>query len=351
MIIIEALNINSGGGAILLNYFIRILIYKKIAFFALLDKRWGHQISELNDSNSIAYENAVINRRKIITRFINRQENIVSLFCFGNYPAGFSIKKKIRVVTFFQNYHLLEGKSLVGIKLKLSYFLRRLYLRLNRNSTDYYIFQSCLVLDKFKQVYNPNEHVILKEMLFFDDKEVAEIKNKFNLKVKNKFIYPSLPHGHKNLERLLDTWERLLQQNKTPQLFLTIPDSDFQNLHKRIAELNLKGARITNLGLLSHEALLTEVSTSEFCIYPSLLETVGLGLIEAAMLDTKVIAADLPYTHSIVKPSLVFDPYSVQSMVIAVNKAISEPNLLNQTTLKVKNSIEDLLILLTTSNA
>ena len=81
---------------------------------------------------------------------------------------------------------------------------------------------------------------------------------------------------------------------------------------------------------------------NSFCIYPSLKESFGLPLIEAAQLGNQVIAADLPYVYEVIKPSLTFDPYSTQSISNAILKAIETDNL-PETKVLVENKLNNFM--------
>ncbi|MDE7125477.1 MAG: hypothetical protein K2O12_03230, partial [Muribaculaceae bacterium] len=68
----------------------------------------------------------------------------------------------------------------------------------------------------------------------------------------------------------------------------------------------------------------------------------GLGIIEAVEAGCDVIGADLPYMHSVCKPSAVFEPYSSESIVSAVldyEKKKSKTD----TSLKIKDEIQSFI--------
>ena len=102
---------------------------------------------------------------------------------------------------------------------------------------------------------------------------------------------------------------------------------------------------IVNLGKTKHSIILKELSKAEFFIFPSLLETVGLGLIEAASSECKILAADLPYVREVVTPSLFFNPNSPEDIAKAVKKALKggHPN----PKILLPNRIEEFVNLLT----
>jgi hypothetical protein len=56
-----------------------------------------------------------------------------------------------------------------------------------------------------------------------------------------------------------------------------------------------------------------------------LTESFGLGLVEGIENGCKVIAANLPYTFAVCNPSIVFDPYAVDSIVNGLEQSL-KPN-------------------------
>ena len=84
--------------------------------------------------------------------------------------------------------------------------------------------------------------------------------------------------------------------------------------------------------------------TNEFAIYPSLVESFGLPLIEAVNYDCKLIASDLPYVHSVVKPSFVFKPHSTKSISEAILQSVSTN--LPKSEVLIENRLESLIALL-----
>ncbi len=55
-------------------------------------------------------------------------------------------------------------------------------------------------------------------------------------------------------------------------------------------------------------------------MYPSINESLGLGIVEAITAGCDVIGADLPYMHAVCRPSAVFDPSSPESIADAVER-------------------------------
>ena len=102
-------------------------------------------------------------------------------------------------------------------------------------------------------------------------------------------------------------------------------------------------------GTLNRDRVNELYNTSKFAIYPSLVESFGLPLIEATNHGCKVISSDLPYVHEIIKPSLTFNPYSIDSISNAILKAINSDNL-SETKVLVENKLDNFIEFIISQN-
>ena len=103
-----------------------------------------------------------------------------------------------------------------------------------------------------------------------------------------------------------------------------------------------KNLKVEFHGTLSLYDVYELYNSCEYAIYPSLVESFGLPLIEATNHGCKVIASDLPYVHEIIEPSLTFDPYSVESISNSILKAIETDNL-PETKVLVENKLDNFI--------
>jgi glycosyltransferase involved in cell wall biosynthesis len=125
--------------------------------------------------------------------------------------------------------------------------------------------------------------------------------------------------AHKNHERLLEAWLLLANEDIMPSLVLTVP-SDSTKIISKIDILQSRGLNIINIGPQSHEKLQEIYSQSKVLIYPSLIESFGLPLIEASLLNLDVISSELDYVYEVCRPVFTFDPYSPPSIARSVKK-------------------------------
>jgi glycosyltransferase involved in cell wall biosynthesis len=163
----------------------------------------------------------------------------------------------------------------------------------------------------------------------------------FSQRSKDEFVFISNPSPQKNYPTLLDAWEYLLEQGYKPMLHVTIDDTAPQLL-QRMESLVDKGARIRNHVYLDPRELYFKCP---YLIFPSVMESFGLPLIEAVDSGMKVLASDMEYVYDVIVPSATFEPMNKVSVAEAVIKALGSE--LPFPKLVTKNESDRLLKLLT----
>ena len=79
------------------------------------------------------------------------------------------------------------------------------------------------------------------------------------------------------------------------------------------------------LAIVKHSKALALYTQSKALIYPSLMESFGLPLVEASGLDMPIIASELDFVRDIVSPIQSFDPSSSTSIARAVRRYLEDP--------------------------
>ena len=317
MVLIDALNLKSHGGSILLMHLIQNLESRGMDYLLLYNAALDY--FEIDEQKAVRFErvNYLTERPKLLKQYVKSYAPKV-LLCFGNFPPSIRFDSSIKVLTSFQNLLLLRNKEYEGISLKQRLMLRlkRTYLRWYKNNTDYYIFPTPFVRDLFVKNYGvTNDKCIV--IPFYNQITIEDHKALFVEEALDKehdsFIYVSSPSRHKNHLNLLKAWELLLQKGYNFLLKLTLPlqDQRSRELLDKVADLNEKGANIVNLnekGFLSYDEILRETYKSSASIYPSFKETFGFGTIEGAILNEKVIVSREPCFKSVIDPTEWIDP-------------------------------------------
>ena len=335
MILFDTLYIhNSGGKELLKTLLTKISKSDFNNYWLLFDNRLEEKFIQSIATNRKTILFASEFHR--IRFYIKHKKKITSVFCFANVPPPIVLRQ--RVVIYFQNELLLSTKKTNSyIKSKLLLYLKRKYI-LTRNSPNYYwAVQTNLMKRKLSKVLNIEPKKI---QVFPFYTEQVEIENQ--TKNKNTFIYVAGSGEHKNHENLFFAFNEAAKKTKDSlTLHLTLPNNFFKTL-KRKCEENIPNLNIINLGQLTNAEVIENYQKNCFIIFPSLKESFGIPLIEAAQLGKKIIASDLPYVYEVIEPSLTFNPHNRDDITSVILKAI-HLNRINKSVVKVPNKINALL--------
>jgi glycosyltransferase involved in cell wall biosynthesis len=334
MILIDALFINKGGGAVLLQYLIETILAhsEKDQFFFLLDPRF-EKPQGLTDNYTV-----IPNKISERIKFYKQHKNDYScVFCFANTPPP--VKLKCPAYTYMHNQKLLEAPRQKFKKMYRGQYIKYLFVKLYNRNTDYYIVQTPHMVKEVIAVGLKDQAHCLT-IPFYDNSKYVSGGVPFEQRSKDEFVFISNPSPQKNYPTLLDAWEYLLAQGHTPKLHVTIDDTAPDFL-ARVNELNARGARIVNHVYVDPREL---YFNCPYLIFPSIMESFGLPLIEAADSGMKVLAADLPYVYDVVTPSATFAPYDktaiAQAVLHAMNSELPFPSIVT------KNEVGKLVALL-----
>lgn len=333
MILLDSLYINNSGGKVLLDYLVAELEQSKRDVFYLFDSRCYNDYKYLPLKHKLFLNSSVIKRHKF---YKENSHKFTSVFCFGNLPP--TLKLEIPVYTYFHNVSLLETPYNYGSRERLMKYIKRKFIERMSKNTDFYLVQSSfvkeLVCNKLK--VDDAKCIILP---FF--KKLNEGKNNNYKKKRNSFLYVSNGNTHKNHENLLTAWEQIALQGLYPELHLTVTPH-FIPLVNKINHLIGKGLKIVNHGFVNPIDLYKE---SEFIVYPSLIESFGLGLIEGIEFGCDVIASEKEYVYEVIKPSLVFNPEDPSSIATSIIELLTDRKY-PKSEVVVKNKIKELIEIL-----
>ncbi len=312
MILIDALFINKGGGAVLLQYLIeKILAHPgSDRFFFLLDPRFEKPAGLTKNFTVIP------NKLRDRIKFYKQHKNdYTKVFCFANTPPP--VRLKALVYTYSHNQKLLEAPRQKFKRSYLKLYLKYLFIKLYNNNTDYYIVQTPHMVKELLGVRLKDAAHCLS-IPFYDASKYAGAHTPFAERPADDFAFVSTPSPQKNYPTLLDAWEHLHELGKTPGLHITI-DNTAPQLLARIEQMQQKGIKIYNYNYIDPRELYFKY---RYLVCPSVMESFGLPLIEAVDSGMKVLAPDLPYVYDVIKPSLTFDPWDKKSIAAAVIHAL-----------------------------
>lgn len=139
------------------------------------------------------------------------------------------------------------------------------------------------------------------------------------------FIYPASGEAHKNHQRLLQAWQLLAEAGLKPSLALTVDAQQYPALAAHIAQqAAAHGLSIRNFGTLTQAQVLALYAQAGALLFPSLVESFGLPLIEAAQHGLPIVASERDFVRDVALPVQTFDPHSALSIARAVRLHLGE---------------------------
>jgi glycosyltransferase involved in cell wall biosynthesis len=315
-LIIHAPNVHQGGGRALL---VPLLAAADAAATrAILDSRLDMPVGIARSLVAMRVPPTLIGRllgeRELVT--LARPGDTV--LCFGNLPPLF--KPAGRVILFLQNRYLVGSRDLSGFSTgqRLRITLERRWLRTRLPGVAEVVVQSPSVAREIEAELG----VAAKVLSFLPDDFVARQRPD----VRYDFLYVASGEPHKNHRTLIAAWKLLAREGFRPSLCLTLDPAGASDLLAWIRQ-EAEGAelRVENAGNMDRARLQRLYTESKALIYPSLFESLGLPLVEAATLGLPVLAPELDYVRDVVVPAQTFDPTSATSIARAVRRHLSAP--------------------------
>ncbi len=333
MILIDSLYINNSGGLRLLEYLISELQQSDAKYYLLADSRCR---GKFDDCQHVEYMDASMGKR--LRFYFRHQNDFTFVLCFGNLPAP--MKMNVPVYTYFHNINLLTLAETHNTITRVKSWLKREVFRHYKKNTDYWLVQTSNTANELiKHLDEKPERV--KWMPFYElSDDLLELKN---VKHGDDYVYISNYTGAKGHEELLEAWRILHKRGIDKTLHLTVPN--YYPIVEEIARTQQQGVKVVNHGFIPFNKVVELYRKSKAIVYPSHNESLGLGIIEAISSGCDIIGSDLPFIHTVCKPSLTFNPYSAESIADAITRY--EQETVPKSSLLINNRIDDLIDLLT----
>jgi glycosyltransferase involved in cell wall biosynthesis len=329
MLYLQAMNVPGGGGAVLLQSLLKALApNREVVVF--VDVRLDLPPESAEGLTLIRVKPTIFHRALAEWRLSKSAKTDDLVLCFGNLPPLMKIKAK--VVVFVHNRLLVEPKHLnrVSIPVRLRLRLERLWLRGLSARVDKFLVQTASMRSLLANYLESREADV--EICSFVSHAAAgsglsaasasePAKKLFDY----DFIYPASGDDYKNHRVLIEAWKILGSRGCYPSLCVTVDPDRFSDLCRWIDdEAQRYRLNIRNLGCRPHSEIINCYMGSRALVYPSLVESFGLPLIEARDAGMPIIAPELDYVRDVVIPDEVFDPASPRSLARAVLRFLGE---------------------------
>ena len=312
-LVIDAANIAPGGTLVLLERLYGALADAGFDFKLVVRARVAACFEE---RHVVRYDRFPLGRACLLRR-VCRAFGCTRVLHFGNL-ATLRPLRGIRQEVYFHNLNIAfpDGGGVNGSRARLKNELMAAWSRVTRRHVARLYVQSAYVAEAVqRRLGYPAERVYVRAFYPPAKPDPHYDGGAFD------FVYPAAYYPHKNHDLLFAALSHLSRsQGLRPRVALIAEHSP--ELSGKIEACTRDGGNVCRLGPLSHAACMSVVAASGGLVFPSLLESLGLPLVEAALLGRPIICADLPYAHAAVIPSMVFPPLSVESLAGCMAVAI-----------------------------
>ncbi|NCB96927.1 MAG: glycosyltransferase [Bacteroidia bacterium] len=303
-ILIDALYLHMAGALAVQNRLLDGLVQHGVSFVLLKDARCPKYSSEDYISKVIVMNASVLERTIF---YIKHRNDFSKVVCMANVPP--TIRLRVPVTTYFHNLTILKIPSNFTFKRKCRFWIRRLFMILWSHNTDSWIVQTQNSEDTLRATIPNTRNVYQFPIYMIPDSFTDDGR-----KEREGFLFVGEYSYAKGHDELLEAWKILNSRGLQPTLHLTVSkDCTFASKIKE--EVN-----IINHGFIPYLELADIYKSCKALVYPSRNESLGLGLIEAATAGCDILSSDLPFTYSVCKPSVVFDPTNPRSIADAIYK-------------------------------
>ena len=241
------------------------------------------------------------------------------IFAITNRPLFW--KQKAYVVTLLASVYAIEVPDNVPTTLsrRLKSYIQIFLNRFLKRNTDMFLARSkemvdvCERITKWPTTYLPflTHSIDLKRSLKSDRERINGCR----------FFYPSDDSPHKNHKRLFHAWRLLSEEGVDCKLYVTISDLSATSI-----DPNYRSYGIEAVGYLPENELNRYFKLSDSLIFPSLLESFPLAVIEARNFNLPIVASERRFIREQVDPEESFDPLCEHSMASAVKRFVGDVN-------------------------
>jgi len=268
------------------------------------------------------------------------------LLCMGNLPPLFAHQGIQHV--FVQNRYLIDPVSLASFSLSVHIRLtvERWWLKSRARHVKNFFVQTATMQSLLHKSLGRESSilpfVVLPAKKVFDGTEPVKIYD---------FVYVASGEPHKKHRALIEGWVELAKKGAFPSLCLTLNDIRFPELCAWIRKAQERyGLHVEMKGELTHQEVQELYVVSKAMIYPSVFESFGVPLLEAAAMALPIVTADVDYVYDVINPTAVFDVEDPVSIADAVRNNSNVPASIVSHLLNVESFLNETFLSESSSN-
>jgi len=306
-IILNAYNNHNGGGKVLLGQVLDAIDELGYTCSCYVDTRYIIK-RDYRQISFTAVDHNILSRVRAEIMISNESSGCEFLLSLTNLPP--LMKVNCPVFIFLQNLYLIDTsvKVSLNLKIRLRLLVERFWFLFFKSKNYSYVVQTETMKQKLIKLLGDEYSIHKKGFFNFPEKRLSEKK-------REGFLYVASIYPHKNHMNLLKAWS-LLKENSFNEKLILVIDRVLPEGMREFIEKNEINVEI--LQDLSHQQVLELYMSSRVLIFPSLFESFGLPLLEAAALGLPVLASNANYVKDIIVPTQLFDPLDPKSIKEAV---------------------------------
>lgn len=326
MIIVNAVNLASGGGYTILENFYRWS--PRLSCFLVKDNIIKNKLeSTIPGGPELYVVPAILTKHFFIFYFyffwVNkfcRGKKAVRLVSLGNIGARTNIPQIIYIHWAYYAYGIDSGGS-SDKKTAIKRIIRYIFIKLFSKYSSDWVVQTNTIKRQLEIRYGAKVHNIIRVVTPGVDSycNVNHSTKSNQLPKLIRLLYPSLYYSHKNFQILLKLAREIQNIGLPYRLSLTLPHNDFISLG--FCKYNC----VINLGVLERQELYSQYKKHDALIMPTKLETFGLPYLEAMAFGLPIVTSDKEFSREICGDyAIYFDPDDVNSILRALENLRSD---------------------------
>jgi glycosyltransferase involved in cell wall biosynthesis len=263
----------------------------------------------------------------LVIPYVSLRHKAKSLLAFGNFNLiPYPINKKILI----HHPYLVDDIALSKLPIKMYSVekFKRLYFKLQvlLFKNNQYIAQTATFKNNLISKFNlSNVDLIpnpVTDKINFPNEEAFRrlLKEKSNSLEKIKLLYVSRYYPHKNHQFLIELAKKISEQGLRVTITITV---DINTVPDEFKSEIIESTVLQNIGEVAQEQLNELYRDNHLCIFPSLTETFGNGLIEAAKFGLPTVAFDFPYIKDVLGENVTYTD-SVDSCITTIKSFMDD---------------------------
>ena len=297
MILIDSIYIHSYGGLNVLRAFVKGLSnsgINKTKFHFLIDNRiYIDNIEELKMYKTNKVKSNHFSRKKVYESIFKNYDKII---CLSNIPPP--IKIDVEVYIYFHNLLLIASNLQLSSPFDFFLnFIKRQYIKSFNQKSYKWVTQtnySKILLSNRLKI----EEKLVKVLPFFDISDISYSKRNFKSKTIN-YLCVSSNSKHKNIKKMINAFcKSNFDSDKHVKLCITT-----KGKNKLIDNKELHF-----LGYVNRKELINIYSQSHYIIFPSMIESFGLPIIEGISSGANILSSNIKSITEVAETSIKFNP-------------------------------------------